>query len=97
MTLHDFLMFTAVASAVAVVTHWFVRRYWLAVLLSALASSLTNIGHEVFTHDFAVRPSDAVLWLPLLLVMGIVVALPVVAIIGVPFYVIRRKRQFNPA
>jgi hypothetical protein len=97
MTLHDFLLFSAIASAVAIVAHWFVRGYWLAVLLSAVASSLINIGHELFTHDFAVRPSDAVFWLPMLLVMGIVFALPVVAIIGIPFYVIRRRRQSNAA
>ena len=97
MTLHDFLMFSVIAAAVAFVAHWFIRRYWLALLLSALASSLINIGHELFIHDFAVRPSDAVFWLPMLLVIGMVVALPVVAIIGIPFYVIRRRRHSNAA
>jgi len=95
MTLHDFLIFSAVASGIALVMHWFVRRYWLAVLLSALGASFINIGHELVKHDFAVRPSDAAFWVPMLLVMGIVVALPVAAIIGIPFYVIRRRSQSN--
>jgi len=42
MTLHDFLLFSAMAVVVAVATHWFVLRYWLAVPLSAFVSSLAN-------------------------------------------------------
>ena len=97
MTLHDFLLFSAVAGVVAALTHWFVRRYWLAVLVSAPVCSLVNIAHEVVTHDFAVRPSDAFFWLPMLFLEGIIVALPAVAIVGIPFYVIRRRRQTNAA
>jgi hypothetical protein len=97
MTLHDFLLFSTAAVVVAVVTHWFVQRFWWAVLVSALVSSLVNIAHELVAHDFAVRPSDAVLWLPMLLVEGMIVALPVVAVIGVPFYVVRRRRHSNAA
>lgn len=95
MTLQDFLMFSAVASAVSAVAHWFVRRYWLAVAMSALGASVINIADEFVKRDFAVRPSDAAFWIPMFLMMGIVVALPVVAIIGIPFYVIRRRKQSN--
>jgi len=33
----------------------------------------------------------------MLFVMGIVVALPAVAIVSIPFYVVRRRRQTNAA
>jgi hypothetical protein len=97
MTLSDFLIFSAVAAVLAAVAHFFVRRYWLALLVSAPASSLVNIAHELYTHDFRVRPSDALFWLPMLFVEGIIVALPAVAIVGISFYVIRRRKQANAA
>ena len=97
MSLRDFLLFGAVAVGIGIATHSFVRRYWLAVLLSAFVSSLANIAHEVFTQDFAVRPSDVVFWLPMLLVEGMVVALPFVTLIGVPFYGLRRRRKADAA
>ena len=97
MTFHEFLILSAVASAVATVSHWLVRRFWLAVLLSALMTSFINFGYELVRHDFAVRPSDVAFWIPMLVAMSFAVALPVVAIIGIPFYVIRRRRKSNVA
>ena len=97
MTLHDFLLFSALAVVVALATHWFIRRHWLAALVSAVVSSLANVAYELVRHDFAVRPSDAVFWLPMLLVEGIVVAFPAVVMVGLPFYVIRRRRQSHAA
>ena len=97
MTLHDFLLFSALAAVVALAAHWFIRHHWLAALVSAVVSSLANIADEMVRHDFAVRPSDAVFWLPMLLIEGIVVAFPAVVMVGLPFYVIRRRRQTHAA
>jgi hypothetical protein len=93
MTLSAFMMFSAVAAVVAVVLNFFVRRYWVAVLLSAGISSLVNVVHEIIVHDLTVRPSDAFFWLPMLFVMGIMAALPAVTIIGILFYVIRQRER----
>jgi hypothetical protein len=97
MMLPDILAFGAATAVVALVVHFFVRRYWLAVLISAPVSSLVNLVHEVIAHGFAVRPSDVALWLPGLFIVGVGVSLPIVAIIGIPFYVIRRRKQTKTA
>ena len=93
MTFPICLVFIGVAALMAGVVHFFVRRYWGAVFISAPAVSLLNIVHELFRHDFRVRPADVAFWIPMLFIEGIVVAWPVVAIVGIPFYVVRRRRQ----
>ncbi|HTH48248.1 MAG TPA: hypothetical protein VMB21_12115, partial [Candidatus Limnocylindria bacterium] len=70
---------------VAIPTHWLVRRHWLGILVSATLSSLVNIAHEMIAHEFTDRPSDAFFWLPMLIVIGIVAALPAAAMTGLPF------------
>ena len=81
----------------ALAVHWLLRRCWLAVLISITAASLANIIHEAFLHDFQVRPSDLAFWIPMEFFQSMVFALPVAAVIGIPFYVIRRRRHSNAA
>ena len=80
------------ALALSLAAHWFVRRYWLAVLISVTAAILANIIHEAFLHDFQLSPADFAFWIPLEFFQGIVFALPVAAVVGIPFHVIRRRR-----
>lgn len=97
MTLQSVLIFLGITLALSLTAHWFVRRYWLALLISITAASLVNVVHEAFLHDFQIRPADAVFWIPMEFVLGILFALPVAASVGILFYVIRRRRQSNAA
>lgn len=75
MTLHDFLLFSGVATGVAVLAHAFVRRYWPAVLFSLIAASLINIVHEAYVHHATIRGGD-IIYLPFLLLFGMIAAFP---------------------
>ena len=97
MTLQSVLIFLGFTLALSVASHWFLRRYWLALLISVTAASLANIVHEVFLHDFQIRPADVAFWIPMEFIQGMVFALPVAAVVGIPFYVIRRRRHSNAA
>ena len=93
MTLGNLLIFSAVAVVLSVAGHWFVRRYWWAVLVSVSAASLANVIHEGFLHGFQIRPADVAFWIPMELFYGMLFALPVAALTGIPFYVIRRRHS----
>lgn len=95
MTLQSVLVILGITFALSLATHWFVRRYWSAVLISITAASLVNIVHEAFLHDFHIRPADVAFWIPMEFFQGMVFALPVAAVVGIPFYVIRRRRHSN--
>lgn len=97
MTLQSVLIFSGLTLALSIAAHWFVRRYWWAVLISIAACPLANIAHEAFLHNFQVRPADVVFWIPMLFGEGMLLAFPVAALVGIPFYVIRRKKQSNAA
>jgi len=97
MTLQSILIFLGLTLVLSIVAHWFVRRYWWAVLISVTAASLANIVHEAFLHDFHVRPADVAFWIPMLFVQGMLFALPAATLVGIPFYVIRRRRHANVA
>lgn len=91
MTLTGFIWYCEMAGLIAVAMNCFVRRYWLAFALSAFAASLANLFQELVANNFVIRPSDMAFWLPMLLIEGVVLALPMVAIVGIPFYLIRRR------
>ena len=97
MTLQSVLIFLGLTLALSFAAHWFVRRYWLAVLITVTAASVANIIHEAFLHDFQVRPADVALWIPIEFFQGMVFAVPVAVVVGIPFYVIRRRRHSNAA
>jgi hypothetical protein len=97
MTFQSVLIFLGLTLALSLAAHWVVRRYWLAVLISVAAASVANIIHEAFLQDFQVRPADIAFWIPMEFFQGMVFALPVAAVVGIPFYVIRRRRHSNPA
>ena len=95
MTLQSVLIFLGATLVLSLAVHWFMRRYWLAVLISVTAASLANIIHEAFLHDFQVRPADIAFWIPMEFLQSMVFALPVAAVVGFPFYVLRRRRHTN--
>jgi hypothetical protein len=97
MTLQGVLIFVGLTLALSLAAHAFMRRYWLAVLVGITAASLANIIHEVFVHDFQVRPADVAFWIPMEFFQGIVFAWPVAAAVGIPFYVVRRRKHSNVA
>jgi len=97
MTLPSVLIFSGVTLSLSIAEHWFVRRYCWAVLVSSTAGSLANIVHEASLHDFHVRPADAAFWIPMLFIEGMLLAFPVAALVGIPFYVIYRKKQSKAA
>ncbi len=95
MTLQGILIFVGLSIALSLAAHWLLRRYWLAVLISITACSLVNIVHEAGLHDFQIRPADVAFWIPMSFFQGMLIALPIAALVGIPFYVIRRRRQTN--
>ncbi|MDB6026195.1 MAG: hypothetical protein JWM68_2418 [Verrucomicrobiales bacterium] len=97
MTLQSALIFFGLTFALSVAAHWFTRRFWLAILITVTAVSLANIVDEAFLHDFQVRPADIAFWIPMEFFQGMLFAFPVTALVGIPFYVIRRRRQSNAA
>lgn len=100
MTLQDFLIFSGLAMCVAAIAHAFVRRYWLAVLLSLIVASAVNIVHEAYVHHATIRGGD-IIYLPYLLFLGMIAAFPSATLVGIPFVLvrslIRRRRQSNAA
>jgi hypothetical protein len=97
MTLQSVLIFCGLTLALSVAAHWVVRRYWWAVLVSVTAASITNLIHEAFRHDFQVRPADIAFWIPMEFVYCMLFASPVAVVVGIPFYVIRRRKHSNAA
>jgi hypothetical protein len=97
MTLQSVFVFFGLTLALSIAAHWFVRGYSLAVLISITAASLANIAHEAYFHDFQVRPADVVFWIPMELFQGLLLALPIAALVGIPFFVVRRIKQSNGA
>jgi hypothetical protein len=89
----DSLIYVALVAVLAVIAHSCIRRYWVTCLLVALTSSGLNIAHEIITHDFHVRTSDVLFWLPMLFGYGAAFAFPITLLIGLPFYFYRRSRK----
>src|SRR5688572_5787869 len=95
MTVQNVLIFATLALTLSIATHCFVRRYWWAILISSATASLANIVHEAFRHDFQARPADVVFWIPVLFLEGMLLAFPAAALVGIPFYVVHRKKHSN--
>jgi hypothetical protein len=93
--LQSILLFLGLTFVLSVAANWFVRRCWLAVIISAVASSVANIGHEIYLHNFQIRPVDAAFWIPVIFIQGVLFSLPVAVMVGVPFYLVRRRRRLN--
>ena len=95
MTLQGILIFVGLSTVLSFAAHWFARRFWRAVLVSIAACAFVNIVHQVFLHDFQIRPADVAFWMPIEFFQGMLFALPVAMLLGIPFYVIRRRRHSN--
>jgi hypothetical protein len=97
MTLQSAIIFFCLTLVLSIVTHCFVRHYVPAVLISTATASLANIIHEAFLHDFQVRPVDLIYWIPMEFALGMLLALPVAALVGISFYFLRGRRKLNPS
>jgi hypothetical protein len=87
------LIYMALVVTLSLIAHTYARRFWLTCGTLALVCSVINIGHEVVTHGFRIRPSDVALWLPMLFIYGAVVAFPIALLIGGPFAFARGRRK----
>ena len=87
------LTYVALVAIASVAANSCLRRFWLAFGIVVAGCSVLNIIHEVVTHDFRIRPSDAVFWLPMLMAYGVIVATPIVLLTGLPFHFCRRRAE----
>ena len=97
MTLMDFLAFSGATAVVGLIANLLLRRFWVALLVSVSVASLLNVAYEAFRHEFAIRPADAFFWIPMQFVAGVIAALPAAILVGLGFYLIRRRRRTNAA
>ena len=93
MALPSVLIFSGLTLSLSIAAHWFGRRYCRAVLASGAAGLLAKAVHEAFLRDFRVRPADAAFGFQCWSSRAMLFAFPVAALVGIPFYVIRRKNQ----
>jgi hypothetical protein len=87
------LVYVVLVAVLAVIAHWFSRRFWVNCFAVAAFCSVVNLGHEVVASGFRIRPSDVAFWLPMILVYGAAVALAIAALVGLPFVAIRRRKR----
>ncbi len=93
MRLTDMELGIIIGLLVMIITHAVISRYWLAGLIAGGICSLANAVHEACLNDFSIRPSDAALWIPMLLVMGFVMLTPPSFLVGLPFMLYRRRKK----
>src|SRR5436190_1870225 len=92
-----FLWPLAAAAIVAPITHWFVRRFWLACLWSVvIACTLSTLGSFALWVSSDL-PWAKLLWLPIVFAENASVAFPVSAVVGLPYYFFRRRRHDETA
>jgi hypothetical protein len=87
----------AAAAIVAPFIHCFVRRFWFACLWSvAIACTLSTVASLLvwFSSDL---PWAKLVWLPRIFAENASVALPVSALVGLPYYLLRRRHHDNAA
>src|SRR4029434_5357844 len=85
----------AAAVVVAPIVHWFVRRFWFACLWSALiACSLSVFGSFLVWLSSELTWAKLV-WLPMVFAQNASIAFPVSALLGLPYYFLRRRHHDN--
>jgi hypothetical protein len=90
---NGFLLYAAVVAVTALIAHSCIRRFWMICVVIATSCAVLNILHEGMRHGFHIRPSDAVFWIPMLLVFGFAIAFPIAFVIGLPFHLYRRRKR----
>jgi len=81
----EYLAFVAI---VALVLHFVVRRWGAACVFGAILCSVLNLVHESWRADFRVNLG----WAPIEILVGCILALPIVAVVGLPFAWFRSRR-----
>ena len=78
---------------ISVLAHFAIRDYWSAVSVAAVTTSLANMFHEAYITGFQIRPVDAIFWGPATIAFVTFLAFPIAAIVGCPFYLVRRNSR----
>jgi hypothetical protein len=86
---HGVGAYLAVVAVVALVVHSFIRRFGVSCLAGAVLSSVLNLVHEAWLVGFKVNLG----WGPPLFIVGVLLALPVCLVVGLPFLAIRASRR----
>jgi hypothetical protein len=84
----EFIILIVIAAVVAVATHAFVRRFWLACLIVTLLSPALYAVQSFVRLNL---PPAKLFWLPFLFLQGGACALAVAMILGLPFWLWRRR------
>jgi len=82
----EYLLFTTL---VALGLHSVSGRYAACTAGGAAACSILNLIHEAWLSDWRVNIG----WVPPMFIIGVVLALPVSALVGLPFVCRRRLRR----
>ena len=85
-------VFFAIATAVALIAHSCVRRFWVACVIVVLASPALYAIESFIRLDL---PAAKIFWLPFVFLEGGCYALVIALVIGLPFYLFRRWRRHN--
>ena len=89
---HGVLEFLLFALLVASALHAISRRYVLCTIGGAVLCSVLNLVHEAWLADWQVNLA----WGPPMFFVGAFLALPVCALAGIPWLVLRlRRRRIN--
>lgn len=88
---HGLAPYLGLCAFTAIVLHILFRQYSSTCLFGSVFVALLNLAHETWIADFKVNPG----WAPAVILMGIVPALPVFLIVGIPFLIYRRPREHD--
>ncbi len=79
----EYLLFVAL---IAAVMHSVSRRYGLCIVVASVTTSGLSLLHEAWLVNWQVNLG----WGPPMLVIGALLAIPVAAVTGLPFFLIRK-------
>jgi hypothetical protein len=88
-------VFLAVVLILSGIIHFFIKRFWVGVVVATVISSIIALVSQIATSTGAgpIRPADLVFWVPFTLLIGGITALPIVLAVGACSYWIRRSRR----
>ena len=93
----QFILYLVIVASIALLVHALLKHYWIACAVGAIGSSFINVLHEAWKLDFKIDPADVAFWIPALLIMGVAIALPVVILVGLPFWWFRNRSKVPPS
>ena len=92
--LRAFLLWPLAAAVVAApIVHWFARRYWFACLWSTLIACTLSVLGFILVWLSSDLPWAKLDWLPIVFALNARVAFPVSALLGLPYYFLRRRHS----